>query len=195
MNTLKNGIFYLISKFYENRIYRIYRIDLSQFSPKPLEHTEFCFELLKSNNLDINIIRQIEKMEEWLKYKLESRFKSGCICLVASDNGKVIGFNLVAFNEVFIPLISMKKKLKPHSAWSEQISVHKNYRGKGLGVQLRYRILTELHKSGIKTFYGGTLINNIPNLMLTRKIGFEEFVDVHYFKLFNNKRWRYKRIK
>jgi GNAT superfamily N-acetyltransferase len=134
-------------------------------------------------------------MEEWLKNKLESRLKSGSVCLVALDNDKVIGFNLVAFNKVFIPLIKMKKKLKPHSAWSEQISVHKDYRGRGLGAQLRYRIFAELHKRGIKTFYGGTLIKNIPNLMLTRKVEFEEFVDVHYFKLFNHKRLSYKRIK
>ena len=192
---LKAGILYLFKKFYENRIYRIYRIDLSRFMSKPLEHSALNFDLLESNKLDINIIHQIEKMEEWLKKKVESKLKSGCICLVALDNKKVIGFNLVAFNEVFIPLINLKKILKSHSAWSEQITVHKDYRGKSMATQLRYRIFAELQKRGIKKFYGGTLITNIPNLKLTRKVEFEEFVDVHYFKIFNRKRHTYKRIK
>ena len=134
-------------------------------------------------------------MEEWLKNRVESKLMSGCICLVALDNKRVIGFNLVAFNEVFIPLIDLKKKLRPHSAWSEQITVHKNYRAKGLAAQLRYGIFAELQKRGIKMFYGGTLITNIPNLKLTRKVEFEEFADVHYSRLFNHRGWSYKRIK
>ena len=192
---LKKGILYLFKKFYENRIYRIYRIDLARFTPKPLKHREFEFDLLESSNLNTKIIHQIEKMEEWLKNKLESKLTSGCICMVALANKQVIGFNLVAFNEVFIPLINLKKVLKPHSAWSEQITVHKDYRGRGLATQLRYGIFAELQKRGIKMFYGGTLITNIPNLKLARKVEFEEFVDVHYFKIFNRKRWSYKRIR
>lgn len=192
--TLKTGILYLFRSFYESKIYRIYRIDLTQFTPKPLENNEFKFNLLESNNLNINIIHQIEKIEEWLKNQVESKLRSGSICLVALDNGKVIGFNLIAFKDVFIPLINLKKVLKPHSAWSEQITVHKDYRGKGLATQLRYRIFAELQKRGIKKFYGGTLITNIPSLKLTQKVEFEEFADVHYFKLFIYKKWNYKRI-
>jgi len=195
LHTLKRGILYLFRRFYENRIYRIYRIDLTQFIPKLIEHSEFNFYILESKNLYRNIIHQIEKMEEWLKDRVESKLKSGGICLVALDNKKVIGFNLVALNKIYIPLINLEKILKPCSAWGEQITVRKDYRGKGLATQLRYKIFAELQKRGIKKFYGGAFIPNIPSLKLTRKVGFEEFVDLHYSKLFNHKKWNYKRIR
>ena len=144
---------------------------------------------------EVQLINQIEKMEEWLSGKIALKLKKGNVCLVALDEGKVAGFNLVNFGEVFIPLIKMKKFFNKNEAWSEQITVSKDYRGKGLATDLRYMVFNELKNKGIKRFYGGTLIDNQANLKLTRKVGLQELVDIHYFKLFFFKKWKYQPIR
>ena len=58
--------------------------------------------------------------------------KYGGLCVVALDGEKVAGFNLVSFNEVYIPLLELKKKFRKDQAWSEQITVSKDYRKQGL---------------------------------------------------------------
>ena len=84
---------------------------------------------------------------------------------------------------------------RAEKAWSQQITVHPDYRGKGLGSILRHMIFTELKSRGIKKFYGGTLHLNNPNIGLSNKVGFELFVDIHFKKVFGSKEWFYKRVK
>ena len=117
------------------------------------------------------------------------------ICLVDLDNNKVAGFNLITFGKIYIPLINLTKTFNSYQAWSEHIAVRKDYRKKGLATQLRYRIFAELKQMNIKRLYGGTLISNIPALKLARKLGFKEFVEVDYLKLFGFSRCIYRKFR
>ncbi len=144
---------------------------------------------------DTGIIRQIEDMEEWLKDKVASMIEAGGLCLVALDGERVAGFNLVSLGEGCIPLIGLRRDLRENEVWSDQITVSKNYRGKGLGSALRYRVFKELKEKGFRKVYGGTQISNLANLNLARKVGFKEIADVQYIKILNKKWVRYKRIK
>jgi GNAT superfamily N-acetyltransferase len=191
--TLKKGIFYFLKPIHEKRVYRIYGISLDRV--KPIPYAENGLILKTINASDTQLISQIEKMEEWLSGEILLKLKKGGVCFVALDGDKVAGFNLINFGEVFIPLIKMKKIFKKDEAWSEQITVNKDYRGRGLATQLRFRVFIELKKKGIKRFYGGTLIDNEPNLKLTRKVGFQQLVDVHFSKLFLFKKWKYEAIR
>ncbi len=191
--TLKKSFSFPFQCFYASCIYRVYMINLDDFPLKEIERKDltFCF-IDKSHN---DIIKQIEEIEEWLEGKLESKLKNHGICLVALDGNRVAGFNLVAFEKVYLPLIRFEKKLRKGKAWSEQITVHKDYRKRGLGVDLRYRIFAELKNRGIKKFYGGALLSNKPSLKLAEAAGFDFLVDIYYRKIFHLQTWRYKKVR
>jgi len=191
--TLRKIISYLIQPFYENRTYRIYRFDLENLQDIPSKESVFAFKVLDKS--DTGIIRQIEDMEEWLKGKVTSMLEAGGLCLVALDGQRVAGFNLVSLKEGCIPLIGMKRDLRENEVWSDQITVNKNYRGKGLGSALRYRIFKELRERGIRKIYGGTQISNLASLNLARKVGFKEIADIQYIKTFNKRSLRFKRVR
>lgn len=183
--TLNKGFARLVKLFYENRTYRIYVKYLDKHTDLPPGEDGFVYKLI--NAADEHLIRQIEDMEEWLHDRIKNKLQEGALCLVALDGTTVAGFNLVSLDEGCLPLIYFKKKLRPHTAWSEQITVHRNYRGKRLASALRARMFEVLKKKGIRKFYGGAQVENIASLKLTRRVGFVEFADMQYRKVLNRK--------
>ena len=190
LRKVTGGIFGFI---YDSKVYRIYMIELERYSPKMRHVSDFTFKLIDPN--DTEAIRQIETMEEWLEGKVAEKVGKGGLCLVAMDDGILAGFNLAVYGEVYMPLVNMKRVFRNRHAWSEQITVNKNYRGKGLGTDLRYKMFEELQLRGYKKFYGGTLSNNEANLKLTRKVGFKEIADIEYVRFLRTERRSIRRIK
>jgi GNAT superfamily N-acetyltransferase len=192
--TLRRGLGYLFKPVYAHHVYRIYRIDLTEphVPAEPEEHG-LIFKILDPDN--DRAIDQIENLHEWLRGRLKESIKSGALCLTAFEGECVAGFNLIGFGEVFMPLVNKKRTFRKQHAWSEQIAVHKDFRQRGLGAQLRYRIFEELRGRGFKRLYGGTLPPNIASLKLARKVGFREIVDLHYTRILGYDTWRYKRVK
>lgn len=182
----------LISFAYIKRIYRIYRIHLDDHPVMQHDDRDFTFRLVQPEEHEL--VKQIEAMEEWLEYKVAEKLRSGSICLLALQDDRVAGFNLVSFGRVFMPVVQMTRTFRPTEAWSEQITVNSEFRGMGLATLLRYQIFDELKKKGIKKFYGGTLPSNTPNLKLSRKVGFSEIADIRYDKLFARQTWTFTRI-
>jgi len=190
--SLKKSLSYPLKPFYENRVYRIYKIELENTEVRKVDRKDFTFKIV--NSKDSIIIKQIESMEEWLHGKLGTGLEKQKMCLVALDKEKVAGFNLISFGEVFIPLLKYNKIFASDEAWSEQITVHKNYRRKGLATDLRRRIFLELKKKGIKKLYGGSLKRNKIALRLARKVGFENLIDMHFIKFCWYKKHRCKEL-
>lgn len=192
--TAKKSLANLLAPVYKRQVYRIYRKSLEVAQPQEESETNyFTFKILNPD--DTCVIRQVENLVEFLRGELAEAIAAGDLCLAALHKDRLAGFNLITFGEVFIPVIEMKRVFRQGEAWSRQIAVHKDFRKRGLGSQLRYRVFDELRKRGIKRFYGGTLRSNVPALKLTRRVGFEEFVDVHYIKVFNSKTWRFRRVR
>lgn len=192
--TLRKGLGYLFKAVYAHQVYRIYRIDLTKpHAPVEPDGHGLIFRILDPD--DDRAIVQIENVHEWLRGGLKETIKSGALCLTAFDGEFVAGFNLIGFGEVFMPLVNKKRSFAKAHAWSEQIAVHKDFRQKGLGAQLRYRIFDELRRRGFKRLYGGALTSNLASLKLARKVGFREIVDLHYIQIFGHDTWRYKRVK
>lgn len=183
--TLNKSMACLLKLFYENRTYRIYVKDLEKPTDFPSRDDGFTYKIIDAD--DDHFIRQIEDMEEWLHGRVKNKLQEGALCLAATDGATVAGFNLVSFEEGCLPLIYFRKKLRPRTAWSEQITVHKNYRGKRLASTLRARMFEVLKKRGIRKFYGGAQVANIASLKLTRKVGFVEFADMQYRKVLTRK--------
>ena len=163
--TFKKSIAYIIKPFYENKTYRIYRLNLDSYQFMPSSGCTYIFRWIDHD--DTILIEQIENMEEWLKGKVRILLQSSYLCMVALDGEKVAGFNIITLDKGRLPLIAFSKKLRDHEAWSVQITVNKNYRGKGLATELRYRVFNELKKMGLKTFYhsDGSIVPVIDDLI------------------------------
>jgi GNAT superfamily N-acetyltransferase len=190
--TAKKILARLLAPVYERQLYIIYRADLEEGQPhEELETSDFAFRVLNPN--DNSVIEQIEDMVEFLRGEVKEGIAAGDLCLVALHNGKLAGFNLITFGEVDIPLIKMKRVFRQREAWSVHIGVHKDFRKRGLGSQLRYRIFDELRRRGIKRLYGGTVPSYVANLKLSRRVGLREFVHVEYINLLGFKTRRYRR--
>ena len=123
---------------------------------------------------------------------MEEKLEKGGFCLVAMDGERMAGFNLVAFGEVYIPLLKMTKKLREGEAWSEQITVLKSYRRRNLASDIRSQVFNELKRKGFRELYGGTLRSNNASLGLARKVGFKEITDVHYRSILGSKKLQYE---
>lgn len=192
--TLRKGLGYLFQSVYAHRVYRIYRIDLTIAQALPeTEGHGLIFKILDQD--DDRAIDQIENVHEWLRGGLKESIKSGGLCLTAFEGDFVAGFNLIGFGEVFMPLVDKKRVFRKRHAWSEQIAVHKDFRQRGLGAELRYRIFEELKRRGFKRLYGGALTSNIASLKLARKVGFREIIDIQYSRVLGRNFWRYKKVK
>jgi GNAT superfamily N-acetyltransferase len=191
---LKKMITYPFEKICKRKDYLIYKKDLRKYAPNEKTNNLFEYKFYEGNNINEQIVKQILALEEWLIDKLNFILKHGGLCVVALDKDKVAGFNLVSFNEVYMPLLELNKKFRNNQAWSEQITVSKDYRKQGLGSILRYKMFNELKNRGYRVLYGGTMWDNWSNIELSKKVGFEIFVKVSFKRLFNKKKYTYHRI-
>lgn len=187
-------ILYPFINIYKRKDYLIYKKDLVSYIPNSKTNPAFEYRFYDHHNIDDKIVKQVLDMEEWLIDKMESIIKHGGLCVVALDGEKVAGFNLVSFNLVNIPLVELDKKFRADQAWSEQITVSKDYRNQGLGSILRYKMFNELKKRGYRSLYGGTMWDNWSNIELSKKVGFQIFVKIKFKRLFNRKKYFYERI-
>jgi hypothetical protein len=184
---------YLLSPFFEHITYRVYAIDLTDLAVPRVERDDVVFRVVGQE--DTGIIEQITCMEEWLEGQLKTKLLRNGLCIAAMEGHKVAGFNLISFSTVYLPLMKLHKSLNSYEAWSEQITVAKNFRKKKLATDIRYFTLQQLQKRGIAQLYGATQISNTASLHLAQKVGFRYIEDIHYFNLLGYKTWKYRKIK
>jgi GNAT superfamily N-acetyltransferase len=134
-------------------------------------------------------------MEEWLQGEIRNRLSTNGICMVVVRENKVAGFNLATVGEGIIPLLRLRVTTAPDEAWSEQITIAREHRQKGLGSQLRKRFYSELAVRGIKALYGHRQIWNIASEKSARKYTSHTLVRAKYIRVLNYKRLKYFRKK
>ena len=184
----------LVAFAYESKAYRIYRkkidplVDTGEQPPEP-----FSLHVLDKNDTDY--IEQVEEMEEWLAGKIGGMLGRGSLCVLLLDGDRVAGFNLFSMGDVYMPIVDVTRAFRSHEAWSEQITVHSDYRGLGLATVLRRQAFQELGNRGIRKFYGGTVPYNIANRKLSKKVGFREIADIRYRKVLGSRNWSVKRVR
>lgn len=182
----------LLSPLYQRNVYRIYVLDLQSPRIPPLE-PRADLELVLVSPRQHRLIEQIEDSAEWLQGEVAARLEAGDLCLAAVQGDTLAGFNLIAFGEAYIPLLKLKRRFRPGTAWSEHIAVMPAFRRGGVAKAIRLRVFAELAGRGIRKLYGGALSNNHPSLRLARSLGFRDLADVTYLKLGTRKSWRYRR--
>jgi len=161
--------------------------------PSPVAPPDgFEFRLLNAD--DDLFIRQIESQERWPVGSLKQRIAKENLCLAALCGGLLAGFHLIAFGQVLIPLVNAQRTFRPGDAWSEQLSVAKDFPGKGVASYLRCRIFEELRRCGVKKLYGGTRRSNLTELKVARAAGFVEVADLEYVRILNFKTWHWHRV-
>jgi GNAT superfamily N-acetyltransferase len=189
---IRKSLAYLARPLYEYQVYRLYRIDLRKWDAIPLDVAGVSFRFLSPD--DQAAIKQVENYSEWLRGTVQSRLKAGALCVAAFENSRLVGFNLVSFGDVRMPLIRLSRRFRKNEAWSEQISVLPEFRRKGLGAALRHQVFRELRRRDFRRLYGGALAGNLPSLKLARRAGFHEFVDVRYMRVLAWGRRQYMRL-
>lgn len=174
--------FSLIYPIYYRRKYILYRADLnSSFDQIKTKKHPFTIRLIEEH--EIQLLEQIVQMEEWLDPFFKKGGLSAGFCLAALDGSVVAGFNLVNLTRIRLPTVNYESTLRRGSAFSEQITVNRLYRGKGLGTALRYETMEILKKQGCRRLYGGTDASNHVNLALSKKVGLKSIANIHYQKV------------
>jgi GNAT superfamily N-acetyltransferase len=140
-----------------------------------------------------HLISQIEDAAEWLQGQVAARLRAGDLCLIAVQGTTLAGFNLITFDEAYIPLLKTTRVFRRGTAWSDHIAVMPAFRRGGVARSLRLHVFAELANRGIRRLYGGALVSNKPSLQLATKLGFRMLADVTYRKLGPRKTWRYRR--
>ncbi len=174
------------------RTYLLYRADLRKEDTPPAVGTAFALCLLQPE--DVELVKQIQRMEEWLACRIESVLQGGGICIVALDGDTVAGFNLISFQEICLPVVCFSRSLRPGKAFSIQITVANRYRRRGLGIALRLEAFKTLRAKGMRYLYGGTDIHNRANLALCRKLGLQGIAEVRLLKIFWRKKTFLRRV-
>lgn len=177
---------------YYSRTYMLYRANLAGMRVPPNNAPPFTIRLLLQGEDDL--LAQIKKMEEWLEGRIEPILLGGGKCLVALDQGKLLGFNLISFKNIHLPVVRFMRPLRSGEAFSEQVTVNRQYRGRGVGEHLRRAAFGLLQAEGIQRFYGGTDARNCGNLALSRKVGLEVIAEIHYVKFLTMERKWIRRI-
>jgi RimJ/RimL family protein N-acetyltransferase len=90
--------------------------------------------------------------------------------------------------------VKLHRDLQPNEAWSEQISVRKEYRKRGLAADIRYVTFRELQSRGIARLYGATLTGNTASLKLARRAGFTEIEEICYRSILGHTTWQQRKI-
>ena len=184
----KKGGAFLIRPLFQKMIYYLYELDLGKgiSEPSDLIHGRYTLKMVTSEESET--ITQIEAMEEWLKGTLCRRLEKNCLCMALFDGVKVIGFTYAAVGEGNIPLLRLKVMIGPDKAWSEQISISKDYRRKGLADLLRKHFYRELKQRNITALYGHRQEFNVASRQSARKFTSKIFAKVNYIKILKYQR-------
>jgi RimJ/RimL family protein N-acetyltransferase len=185
------GVRYALRPLFEQITYQVYAIDLQGANFPRRVGSDFMFHTVRPE--DAAVIEQIGETEEWLEGVLQDKVRNGGLCIAALDAGRVAGFNLIAFREVYLPLVQLHRQLGVDEAWSEQISVRKEYRKRGLAADIRYATFGELQSRGIARLYGATLTGNTASLRLARRVGFAEVEEIRYRSICGYRTWRHRK--
>jgi len=191
--TGKKGVGYLWGLVYLSRIYRIYRINLETVNlRKQSGPRSVSYRLLQPH--EDGQIEQMERMDQWSRGELKGRIRAGDLCLAALCDGKVLGFQLVTFGEVLIPQVNLRRFFRPEEAWSETITIRKDFRNRGLASEMPHQVFGELRQRGVTRLYAGSPLSHPAARKLAKRAGFREIADIHYTRLLGLEFWRSRKI-
>jgi GNAT superfamily N-acetyltransferase len=190
----------LIGILFKKQTYRIYRRDLQHDPGMDSAGLPDGMEWITLNGSESDLVAAMEEEAEWLSGTLSDRIRNGLLAVALVDKSagssrKLAAWNLVAFGTVYIPLLEMSRTFKAGSAWSEHITVNRDYRKQGLAKALRGRVMQILAREKVRWFYGGCLKSNRGSLALATSLSFRQLADVTLFKVPGKRWYRTRRVR
>jgi GNAT superfamily N-acetyltransferase len=191
-HSLKRTTRFLVSPVFQKPHLIIYEIDIINTPEKQIPKKGYAFKLLEPKDSDF--IDQIEVIAEYLKGKLKAKLSTNGICMAVIEQNRVVGFNLASAGEVYLPFLKARVITDTDEAWSEQITIHKDHRKKGLGGALRNRFYAELRKKGFKALYGHREKFNIASERSAKEYTSRLLVKAEYLKIITFEILRYSKL-
>ncbi len=192
LHTVAQVARYPLAWLFVTRNYRISRLDLEAYVPPGRSDLTLQYRFITAE--DREIIRQIEAMQEWLEGVVAPKLQAGDLCVVALDGDTVVGLKLVTFGR-YIGIIDWTHAARPDLAWVYFIGVRHDFRGRGVALELRNRMVAELKRRGITRLYSGAMTFNVASLRNQHKAGYREIADVRFRRFLWFGRRRYSRIR
>lgn len=130
------------------------------------EHAETILEIFNDAIVNSTALydyhpRPIESMVSWFATKQAGNFP---VLGVVDEDGRLMGF---ASYGTFRPFPAYKYTVE-HSVY-----IHKDHRGKGLGLMLMKRLIETAQQHDIHVMVGGIDLSNQGSIRLHEKLGFE----------------------
>ncbi|PQO35289.1 GNAT family N-acetyltransferase [Blastopirellula marina] len=130
------------------------------------EHAEAILEIFNDAIVNSTALydyhpRPIESMVNWFATKQAGKFP---VLGVVDEGGKLMGF---ASYGIFRPFPAYKYTVE-HSVY-----IHKDHRGKGLGLMLMQRLIELAQQNDLHVMVGGIDLSNVGSIRLHEKLGFE----------------------
>lgn len=177
----------LLKKLIAQRKFIIYDKDLTEVGGFELANPHLRFSFVSQDDADV--LEGIEGISGFPRDLIVERLRTGSECLVAMDGNKVVGFNLASFGNIYIYYLEQRVNLSESAAWSEQISVSKQYWNRGIAVDIRNIMFQHLKQKGHTKFIGGCLELNSKARMLAKKLGFVEREMIAYTRVVKWKKY------
>ncbi len=182
----------LLGRFYLSRQFIIYDKQLTELDRLRLQNPDLEFSFISENSYEI--IQQIEELSGFPREIVSKKLMDGSECLVARDNNKLVGFNLVSYGNVHIPSLDLHLMLAGSEAWSEQITISLPYRRSGVASDLRHIMFHHLSNKEYTKLTGGYVPFNQGSGMLAKELGFVEREKVTFVKILKWKKYSVQRL-
>ncbi|MFA5309346.1 MAG: GNAT family N-acetyltransferase [Dehalococcoidales bacterium] len=186
-HTIFRGIMDIIfGKIFVYRKYIVYEKQLTPSAAPEIRNPAIQFSFLTAN--DSGMMAQIEDMSAISRDFIAERIGRTGFCIVAKNKESLAGFNLVSTGRTRIRYLNVVLNLAESDAWSEQITVSKEYRRGGLASDLRQMMFAHLAGRGYKRLIGGYVPFNVKSGLLARKLGFVETEKLTLLRIFGWKK-------
>lgn len=182
----------LLNKVFLFRQYIIYEKQLSQLDHPGLRNLNLEFLFISPD--DKELLDQIEQLSGLSRELVSEKIINGGECIVAADNGRLAGFNLVSTGKAHLRHLDGYLSLSKSEAWSEQITVSPQLRQSGLATDMRHLMFDRLAKKGYAKLLGGYAPFNVKSGLLAKKLGFIEREKVTLVKILKWKKFFIKKL-
>jgi RimJ/RimL family protein N-acetyltransferase len=154
---------------------------------KKVNEAKVEIRLLQSSD-----VPKLDKFEKFRGGKAEERLKAGHLCFIAEENGDIVNYTWVSFNEAFVDELELKMRLSPSSAYQYDEYTVPKYRGKGILPAVLTFAGDYLFQNGIREIYELVASNNYSSLRAHKKIGSRKMGEVTFIRFLNSRRYRCK---
>ncbi len=156
-----------------------------------------CVKIETKIEVDLKLVQDDDFPKIGDKFKkfrtnVGKMFESGNTCIVAEIHGEFVHWTWVAFNEAYVTEIGRKIRLNSGSAYMYAGYTVPEYRGLGIAPKAMGKILSYLHKRGIKKAYALIRPDNFQALRYTHKVGFKKIGMIRFIGISKLRLYRCK---